>query len=160
MLHRLVVGGGWFVGFVSVLVAASLVVNQYFTPHYKQQSFKLVALPQNNFKTCPIAESYMQKIALINLDNATFSHVFLSRVPADCIQVNPRKRAFGYDEYWEIIDKPCSDHKESVTDDSHLKATTFIHATRIHHPPSEDRINIQQPECHTRPYHGREQLVY
>ena len=36
MLRRLVVGGGWLVGFVSVLVAASLVVNQYFTPHYKQ----------------------------------------------------------------------------------------------------------------------------
>ena len=70
-------------------------------------------------------------------------------VPAACIQVNPRIRAFGYDEYWEIIH-----YHVQITDDSHLKATTFIPATRIHHPPSEDRINIQQPEWHTRPYHG------
>ena len=60
-------------------------------------------------------------------------------VPAACIQVNPRMRAFGYDEYWEIIY-----YHVQITDDSHLKATTFIPATRIHHPTSEDRLKIQQ----------------
>ena len=83
-------------------------------------------------------------------------------VPAACIQVNPRKRAFGYDEYWEIIDYHVQITRNlSLTTAIWKLLPPFMQLVFIIH-----RLKIvlisNNLSGHTRPYHGRdeEQLVY
>ena len=77
-------------------------------------------------------------------------------VPAACIQVNPRKRAFGYDEYWEIIDF----HVQITRNLSLTTAIWKLHSCNSYSSSNVWRSSEDPTTCHTRPYHGREQLVY